>query len=75
MEALSREFRIGSPWELLYANDLVTVAKSLDELKMRLKNWKEGLEVKGLKVNVGNKGHVLQTRCSQYQDHICQIPT
>ena len=30
MEALSREFSIGSPWELLYANDLVIVAESFD---------------------------------------------
>ena len=27
------------PWELLYADDLVTAAESLDELKMGLKNW------------------------------------
>ena len=38
--------------ELLYAGDLVIVAESLDELKIRLKNWKERLEVKELKVNV-----------------------
>ena len=53
MEALSRGFKIGCPWDLLYANDLVIVAESLYGLKMRLKNWKEGLEVKGLKVNIG----------------------
>ena len=53
MEALSREFRSGCPWELLYANDLVFIAESLGELKVRLKNWKDGLEEKGLKVNVG----------------------
>ena len=53
MEALSCEFRIGCPWELLYGDPLVIVAESLDELKMRLKNWKEGLVVKGLKVNIG----------------------
>ena len=29
MEALSREFRTGCPWELLYADDLVIVAESL----------------------------------------------
>ena len=53
MEALSREFRTGCPWELLYADDLVIVAESLGALKVRLKNWKDGLEEKGLKVNVG----------------------
>ena len=32
MEALSQEFRTGCPWELLYADDLVIVAESLEEL-------------------------------------------
>ena len=31
MEALPREFRTGCPWELLYTDDLVTVAESLGE--------------------------------------------
>ena len=52
MEALSREFRTGCPRELLYAEDLVIVAESLGELKVRLKNSKDGLEEKGLKVNI-----------------------
>ena len=52
MEALSREFRTGCPRELLYAEDLVIVAESLSELKVRLKNSKDGLEEKGLKVNI-----------------------
>ena len=54
MEALSRDFRIGCPWEKLYADDFVIVAESLDKLKMRLKKWKEELEVKELKVNEGH---------------------
>ena len=50
---LSREFRTGCPWELLYTDDLAIVAESFGELKIRLKNWNDGLEEKGLKVNVG----------------------
>ena len=61
MEALTRELRTGWLWELFYANDLVTVAELLGELKVRLKNWKDGLEEKGLKVNVG-KTKVLHSR-------------
>ena len=53
MEALSREFRTDCPWELLYADDLVNVAESLGELKVRLKDRKDVLEKKGLRVNVG----------------------
>ena len=53
MEALSQEFRTGCPWELLYADDLVIAADSLDMLKDKLRIWKNKLEEKGLKVNVG----------------------
>ena len=37
LEALSREFRTGCPWELLYANDLMISAESMDELLVKLK--------------------------------------
>ena len=37
MEALSREFRTGCPWELLYTDDLVIVAKSLGEFGSKIK--------------------------------------
>ena len=52
MEALPHDFRTGCPWELLYANDLVIVAESLGELKVRLKNWKGRPKEKGLKVSL-----------------------
>ena len=53
MEALSREFRTGCPWELLYADDLVLVAESVEELTRKFSLWKQGLEGKGLRVNLG----------------------
>ena len=52
LEALSREFRTGVPWELLYADDLVIMADNLDECIARLKAWKAGMEEKGLRVNM-----------------------
>ena len=48
LEALSREFRTGLPWELLYADDLVLMAESLEELERRFAKWKTGMEQKGL---------------------------
>ena len=36
MEALSRECRIGCPWELLYADDLVIMSDNLEDLKIQL---------------------------------------
>ena len=48
LEALSREFRSGVPWE-----DLVIIAESLEECVRRLLTWKEAMEKKGLRVNAG----------------------
>jgi len=41
MEALSREFRVALPWELLYADDLVVIAETKDALIKRLNEWKD----------------------------------
>lgn len=49
---MPRELRVGCPWELIYADDLLIVAVQIDQLERRLEKWKEGLEDKGLKVNV-----------------------
>ena len=51
LEALSREFRSGVPWELLYANDLVLMAESVEDCISKLKTWKVSMESKGLRVN------------------------
>ena len=53
LEALSREFRSGVPWEGLYADDLVIIAESLEECVRRLLTWKEAMEKKGLRVMAG----------------------
>ena len=52
LEALSRDFRVGVPWELFFADDLVIIATSLEECVERVKAWKQGLESKGLHVNM-----------------------
>jgi len=43
MEALSREFRVTLPWELLYADDLVVIAETEDDLIKRLSEWKDNV--------------------------------
>ena len=40
--AISQEFRGGSPWELMYANDLVLIADSVEEIMGKYTVWKEG---------------------------------
>ena len=52
LEALSRDFRVGVPWELFFADDLVIIATSPEECVERVKAWKEGLESKGLHVSM-----------------------
>ena len=53
LEALSREFRTGCPWELLYADDLMINAESMEELLVKVQTWKTEMEKKGLRVNMG----------------------
>ena len=52
LEALSKEFRTGCPWELLYADDLVLIAESMAELTAKFETWKQAMESKGLRVNM-----------------------
>ena len=49
---LFRDFRVVVPWELFFADDFVIIATSLEECVERVKAWKEGLESKGLHVNM-----------------------
>ena len=53
MEALSRTFRGGLPLKLLYADDLVLLAETVELLKEKILRWKLGLEEKGMQVNMG----------------------
>ena len=69
LEALSREFREGCPWDMRYVDDLVILAETLEGLMTKIAVWKNGLESKGLKVNMektrvmisGRNLHTLQT--------------
>ena len=53
LEALSREFRTGCPWELLYADDLVIIADTIEDLLSKLGSWKTNLESKRSKSEHG----------------------
>jgi len=52
MEAISREFRFASLWELLYADDLVVIAETEDDLIKRLNEWKNNVENRGMRINM-----------------------
>ena len=51
MEALSKEFRVALPWEL-YADDLVVIAETEDDLIKRLNEREDFLENRGMGVNM-----------------------
>ena len=79
LEALSREFRAGVPWEDLYADDLVIIADSLEECVRRLLIWKEAMEKKGLRVNaektkvmISGTGLDLLQNSGQYPSAVCR---
>ncbi len=44
LEALSGEFHHGVSWELIYADDLVIIVNSLEELTACFLAWKAGME-------------------------------
>ena len=55
MEAMSREFKVALPWELLYADDLAVIDETEEELIKRLNEWKDNVESKGMIVNINNE--------------------
>jgi len=58
VEALSREFSVTLPWQLLYTDDLVVIAETEDNLINRLNEWKDFVENRGMRVNM-NKTKVM----------------
>ena len=77
LEALSREFREGLSMKLLYADDLVLISETKELLLKKVRNWKEGMEKKGLRVNAG-KTNVIWCQVSKGQaedssEHPCGV--
>ena len=54
MDVVSSEARSGLPSELLYVDDLVIMAPTMEQLGRRVVDWRARMLGKGLKVNVGN---------------------
>ena len=44
--SLSLDFRYGLPLEMLYADDLVLIAESLEKLKEKFELWRSGMNSK-----------------------------
>ena len=52
LEALSKEFSVGLPYELFYADDLCLIAETEEELREKINCWKDAMKLKGLRVNM-----------------------
>ena len=53
MDGVSSEARIGLPSELLYADDLVRLAPTMEQPGRRVAEWRAILHDKGMRVNAG----------------------
>ena len=70
VDVISENAREGLINEISYADDLVLMSESMENLKAKFLKWKEAFESKGLKVNLtktkvmvsGSKGEVLKVR-------------
>ena len=70
VNVISRNAREGLMNEIFYADDLVLMSESMENLKEKFLRWKEAFESKGLKVNLkktkvmasGLKGEVLNSK-------------
>ena len=74
MEVLSREFKVGCLWILLYAYHLVLMAETLEYLKRKLIIWKDNIEAKRPHTTY-SRWHSptrQQQQCSDKMDLHCQ---
>ena len=69
MDVVSSEARSGLPSGLLYDDDLVIMAPTMEQLGRRVADWRASLLGKGLKVNAGNS--VQCTVCKKWIDKRC----
>ena len=52
LEEATKLARRDGSWELLYADDLVLTAESKEEVTDIFNRWQEGMEQRGLKINM-----------------------
>ena len=52
MDEATRGARKGTPWELVYADDLVVTAETEQEARDSFERWRDAMELRGLRVNM-----------------------
>lgn len=51
MDEITKSVQGEVPWCMLFADDVVLVGESLEDVNYRLEEWREALESKGLKIS------------------------
>ncbi|GKB51108.1 probable LRR receptor-like serine/threonine-protein kinase RFK1 isoform X1 [Tanacetum coccineum] len=51
LDELSREIQESIPWCMIFADDIVLIAESAEELNNKIERWREALEDNGLRVS------------------------
>ena len=73
-EAISREFRVALPWELLYADDLAVIAET-EELIKRLNDWNDNMEgrvsMNKTKVVISGKRQKVRQKAVRWPCGVC----
>ena len=62
MDTVTRHCREGLPWELLFADDLVIIAETKEDLQRKWLQWQRGMASQGLKVNTGKTEVMVSSR-------------
>ena len=70
IDVLSENVRESMLWDLLFADDLVITAETMEELQERYEAWKECLERGGLRVNIRKTEVMLSSREGREELHI-----
>ena len=77
MDVIACKCKKGLPWEVLYADDLVVMAVSEEELSRKIIAWKTSLSEKGLKVNTKKTQAMVSTASARPSkesgDYPCSI--
>ena len=62
------------PWQLVYTDDLVLIAETLEDLKKKLIIWKYNIEAKGIRVNVNKTKLVCSKHISSVKSDAIKWP-
>ena len=70
IDVLSEDVRENMLWDLLFADDLVITAETMEGLQERYEAWRESLERGGLKVNIMKTEVMLSSREDREELHV-----